>query len=695
MKTVFLFLSLVFFAAGARAATDVRVNFTLKTTNENGVPLTESRYYYVYRPDGLSRDVPAPMVLVMEAGAGSGPAGFFHRKADQAGFIVVSCAIVGNTLGNVWNNDDPRITGFEDMDYTTEVIERVRSSDNCNDAFVCGLSKGGHMAYAYACERPATIRAACSVDEFMGLSSNIPHTPLPVIAFQGTADKNVAYTMAKDSVDAWRMIDGLLGATPVTTCESSPLLPGRVTQATWRGGIGGTQVAFVTIVGGDHRYALPTVQTGYDCTDGMWAFFSQFLTSTQAAPKIVSQPVNNVQLNGCPASFRVAATGDQPLHYQWQKNGVDIAGATENWYTTPATTLADSRTTFRAIVSNDAGTVTSAAATLTVNTAPANPRITMQPTDQIVIAGQPVEFTVTATGAGPLTYQWRKNGMDIAGATGDSLTLPAAITLDSGAAFSVTVSDRSGSVTSAPATLTVNPAPGAPIIITNPVRVRVLTNQTGTFSVTAWSPTPISYQWQKGTFLGNMADIPGATGATYTPPATTLADHLTLFRCVVSNAAGNRTSASEMLFVTTAVKAPTDITSPIKVSTQAAVPFRYTMTSSGGTAPITYSAGPLPAGLAVDAATGVISGTPTTTGAAEIIIAANNSAGSTSAILVLTVTVDPPVISIEAWRTAHFGASATDPDVGGDLADPDGDGANNLLEYNSGTDPLAANAPST
>ena len=66
-----------------------------------------------------------------------------------------------------------------------------------------------------------------------------------------------------------------------------------------------------------------------------------------------------------------------------------------------------------------------------------------------------------------------------------------------------------------------NPAPGAPIIITNPVRVRVLANQTATFSVTAWSRTPMSYQWQKATFLANMVDIPGATAATYTTPPTT------------------------------------------------------------------------------------------------------------------------------------------------------------------------------
>ena len=182
---------------------------------------------------------------------------------------------------------------------------------------------------------------------------------------------------------------------------------------------------------------------------------------------------------------------------------------------------------------------------------------------------------------------------------------------DSGATFRVVVSNRVGNVTSIPATLTVNPALGAPIILTNPVRARVLPNRTATFSVTAWSPTPMSYQWQKGSFIGNMADIPGATAATYTTPPTTLADHTTLFRCVVSNAAGNVTSASEMLMVTTAVKAPTDITSGVAASAQVGIPFTYTITSSGGTTPITFSASPLPAGLSLDTATGVISGTPT------------------------------------------------------------------------------------
>jgi poly(3-hydroxybutyrate) depolymerase len=550
MRTALLLLCCLTQAGEALAASDVRVDFVLHTTSLDGAPLQQNRYYYVYRPDNLAKTTPVPVILVMEAAV---PTGFFHRKADQAGFVVVSCSYSGNssgTPGTGYKNGDPRVTGWEDYDYISEVIRRVKTSDNCNDAFTVGLSMGGHTSLAYACERPSTIKAAASLDEFMGLTSNIPSAPLPIILFHGTGDRSVPYTKVRDTADAWRAKDGLLAATPVTTEEPSPLMPGHVSQATWRGGSGGTQVAFVTIIGGTHTYPMPAVDTGYDFTDGLWAFFSQFLGSTEPSPRIVSQPVNNVQVGGQAASFWVSATGAAPLHYQWQKNGVDIVGATANWFTTPATSLADNGAAFRAVVRNGSGSVASAPAILTVNPPPAGPAIIAQPADRKAAAGRPVGFAVVAAGIQPLRYQWKKNGVDIDGATAAALTMPAAISPDSGASFTVVVTSEAGSVTSRRATLTVTSAAGAPVILENPERVRAIANQTATFSVTARSASKMSYQWQKGPFEGNLKDIPGATEAAYTTPPATLADHLTLFRCVVSNAAGNATSASEMLFVT-------------------------------------------------------------------------------------------------------------------------------------------------
>jgi len=112
------------------------------------------------------------------------------------------------------------------------------------------------------------------------------------------------------------------------------------------------------------------------------------------APTITMQPVNQTVTAGQTASFTVVAGGTAPLSYQWQKNGANIAGATAANYTTPATTTSDSGSTFDVVVTNAAGTVTSSAATLTVNPAPNVPSITsLNPTSGLVGA------SVTVSGA--------------------------------------------------------------------------------------------------------------------------------------------------------------------------------------------------------------------------------------------------------------------------------------------------------
>jgi hypothetical protein len=85
------------------------------------------------------------------------------------------------------------------------------------------------------------------------------------------------------------------------------------------------------------------------------------------------------------------------------------------------------------------------------------PTISSQPTNQTVIAGQTARFSVTATG-NSLGYQWQKDARPIAGATAASYTTAATSISDNGSQFSVVVSSPGGNVTSASATLTVNPA---------------------------------------------------------------------------------------------------------------------------------------------------------------------------------------------------------------------------------------------
>jgi hypothetical protein len=156
----------------------------------------------------------------------------------------------------------------------------------------------------------------------------------------------------------------------------------------------------------------------------------------------------------------------------------------------------------------------------------------------------------------------------------------------------------------------------------------------------------------------------------------------------VSNAAGSATSASEMLIATAALTAPNKIASPLSVAAQAGAPFQYALISSGGTAPLRFSAATLPPGLSLHPDTGVISGAPAEIGETKTELTSANAAGQVSVTLTLTVTENAPELSYSAWRRRVFGAAANDPLIAGESADPDGDGAANLEEFLSGTDPL-------
>ena len=91
------------------------------------------------------------------------------------------------------------------------------------------------------------------------------------------------------------------------------------------------------------------------------------VSQSPVAPSITTQPANQTVTAGQTAAFSVVATGTTPLSYQWQKNNVNISGATGVSYTTPPTVSGDSGATFRVIVTNSVKSVTSNSATLTVN----------------------------------------------------------------------------------------------------------------------------------------------------------------------------------------------------------------------------------------------------------------------------------------------------------------------------------------
>jgi alpha-tubulin suppressor-like RCC1 family protein len=268
------------------------------------------------------------------------------------------------------------------------------------------------------------------------------------------------------------------------------------------------------------------------------------LTVTPIATAITAQPQAATVDAGQSATFTVVAVGSAPLAYQWQADGVDIADASAASHTTAAVGSSSSGTVYRVVVSGPGGSVTSAGALLTVRPTPLPPIIVQQPAAQSVVAGQSAQFSVVAQANAPISYQWRRNGTAIAGATAAAYTTPVTVIGDNGALFSVVVSTSAGNVTSSDALLTVGAAPVAPTIAAGPANQTVNAGQTATFSVVANGTAPLAYQWKR-----NGADIAGATAASHTTGVLAVADSGATFSVAVSNSVGSVTSGAATLTV--------------------------------------------------------------------------------------------------------------------------------------------------
>lgn len=198
------------------------------------------------------------------------------------------------------------------------------------------------------------------------------------------------------------------------------------------------------------------------------------------------------------------------------------------------------------------------------------PTIFQQPRDRSAFENQTGYFDVGVEGATPLTYQWRRNGVAIAGATGPTYTTPLLTAADNGARYSITVTNAKGTVTSTDAVLTVLPPP---TITTSPTNQTVAVGATATFSVTATGDS-LSYQWRR-----NDQPIAGANAATFTTAATVAGDDGAVFSVDVGNGAGFVTSAPATLTVQAAAAITTQPLSQTVAVGDAAV---FAVAATGG-----------------------------------------------------------------------------------------------------------------
>ncbi|HXJ55538.1 MAG TPA: hypothetical protein VNU68_02630, partial [Verrucomicrobiae bacterium] len=159
--------------------------------------------------------------------------------------------------------------------------------------------------------------------------------------------------------------------------------------------------------------------------------------------------------------------------------------------------------------------------------------------DRIAFAGRDTRFIVTAFGAGPLSYQWRHNGVDITGATNALLSLSQLQTTDAGT-YSVLVSDGLASASTNVANLFVRTDV---VVVTQPESWALPEGFPATFRVTTGGAGPFRYQWRHG-----GSDIANATNATLFLAHIGISDAGN-YDVVVSNPYTNATSQPATLTV--------------------------------------------------------------------------------------------------------------------------------------------------
>jgi hypothetical protein len=348
--------------------------------------------------------------------------------------------------------------------------------------------------------------------------------------------------------------------------------------------------------------------------------------SSPSTTVVISSPENQTVTVGQTATFSVSESGGSgQFTYQWYKNGSPISGATSNTYTTLPASMGDTGSVFTVSVSSTAGTVTSSPATLTVNAI--KPTITTQPASQTVTLGQPATFTVTATGTGPLAYQWYLNDVAIPGAASSTYATPPTTSSNSGAVYTVVVSNSAGSVTSNPATLTIpNPPPIAASLVPS--------NATPAYDSTVLLvPTFSGGTAVIGSAGVGSSDITasGVSGASYHTPALTSGKTYTL---TVTSPTG--TVVSTFCLVT-----PTGVTiSPITPQNQTFAPGPATF--------IATTAGGLTNGLTWTASNGTFAGNVWTAPAvAGTYVITATSVDDPSVSVTTTATIAPPAITAQ------------------------------------------------
>ncbi len=428
-------------------------------------------------------------------------------------FAVV--LVVDPPLGTPVINSATTLSGTVGTAISTYFVTASNSPTSFNvGALPAGLSLGGTVTVPTISGTPTTAgtyTVSLSANNATGTGATTtltitiaPAGPLPAItsATSATATLNAAFTYTITASNS-----------PVSFSASG--LPFGLSVNTTTGAITGTPT-----VAGVYTVALTaTNNNGTSATTNLSLSVGSVPTMTSATT--ASATVGSAftfTFGASNSAFSFNVSGLPP--------GLSVnasTGAITGTQTTPGG--------YTVTASANNATGTSASSTLTINVAAASsgggggggtqavaPVIVSLTPSFSVVAGNPASFTVSASGTGTLTYQWRKSGTPISGATASTYTIAKVLAADAGS-YDVVITNSVGSTTSATVTLSVTALVIGPTITTHPQSAGVVAGGSITLTAVATGTGTLTYQWSK-----NGVAISGATSTSLALANVQLAD---------------------------------------------------------------------------------------------------------------------------------------------------------------------------
>lgn len=417
--------------------------------------------------------------------------------------VVFASSIIngGTTPGYQWKKNGTNISGATNPNYTTSSISN-------SDVFSCVLTSNA------AC---ATTNTATSNTQTMKVVSSA----VPTVSISA----NPGSTICNGSAVTFSSTAVYGGGSPTYQWKKNGINITGATSSTYTTSTASNNDAFKCVVTSSLSCASPGTANSNSIT--------MAVTPISLPTISISASNGNTICSGASVTFSSIITNGGPSPtYQWTKNGSIISGATSSSYTSSTISNGD---IFRCILTSNLPCASpqidssnNIAMTVNPNLVPG---ISISSSGSTICSGSSVIFSSSISNGGTSpSYQWKKNGTNISGATSASYTNN---TASNGDVFSCVLTSNATCVTSNTATsgnitMTVNANLAPSLNITASTGNTICSGTSVTFSSSATNGgTSPSYQWKK-----NGINIAGATSSSYTSNALINNDVIT---CVLTS----------------------------------------------------------------------------------------------------------------------------------------------------------------